>query len=139
GATKWEYRILTKEQVADLGKGDVAVGLNRLGEQGWELAAIEPAVAPVKDPSAQFYLKRPTGWDYRQPSRPGLEPRVEAARANLDAWKERAAWSKRMAKKGLMSEAQADADRERLQHAARSLEQAERELKALPAEPQKKR
>src|SRR5438128_2347809 len=43
GAPKWEYRILTKEQIIELGKKDLAAGLNQLGDQGWELAAVETA------------------------------------------------------------------------------------------------
>jgi hypothetical protein len=41
--SSWEYRILMKEQIIELGKKDLTAGLNKLGEQGWELAAVETA------------------------------------------------------------------------------------------------
>src|SRR5438552_10170455 len=43
GAARWEYRILTKDQVLELGKKDLAAGLNKLGDDGWELVAAPPA------------------------------------------------------------------------------------------------
>src|SRR5437763_17022518 len=63
---KWEYRVLTRERVAALGKSDLAAGLNRLGEEGWQLVAVEPAFTPEKsskDPAraAHFFLMRPKG------------------------------------------------------------------------------
>src|SRR5882672_9356051 len=42
-AVKWEYRIVTKEQLLDLGNKDLVAGLNKLGDEGWELTAVEPA------------------------------------------------------------------------------------------------
>ena len=47
--TKWEYRIINSEN-------DIEERLNKLGQQGWELVAVNP-------PSA--YLKRNLG-SYRE-------------------------------------------------------------------------
>src|SRR6266702_2739036 len=50
---RWEYSVLTKEEVAKAGKDDFRAGLNKLGEEGWELVTIEtqslvPRAQPVK-------------------------------------------------------------------------------------------
>jgi hypothetical protein len=128
GPAKWEYRILTREQVAKLGKNDVVAGLNRLGKDGWELVAVEPALAPAKGAGAvQFYLKRPR--DDRRARREEAQDRVDAARAYLAMWQERSAWSERMVRKGLLTEAQAGADKARVAQAALALDRAERELR----------
>ena len=50
---KWEYQILTKEQIIELGKKDLTAGLNRLGEQGWELAAVEGPTS-LNEPSPRL-------------------------------------------------------------------------------------
>jgi hypothetical protein len=60
---KWEYQVLTKEQVAGLGKKDLAAGLNKLGDESWELVAVEAASPPevqVGKPTGPvtFYFKR---------------------------------------------------------------------------------
>jgi Bacterial type II/III secretion system short domain len=62
-STRWEYQVLTKEQVADLGKKNLAAGLNKLGDESWELVAVEAGSPPetqVGKPSGAvtFYFKR---------------------------------------------------------------------------------
>ena len=69
---KWEYRVLSRDQIAELGKNDLAAGLNRLGEHGWQLVTVEPAFTPEKNSTvparaAQYYLIRPK--DYPHPAR----------------------------------------------------------------------
>jgi multidrug efflux pump subunit AcrA (membrane-fusion protein) len=54
-----------------------------------------------------------------------VEGKIETARSDLDDWKDRAAWSSRMVKKGLMSKVQADADANRAEAARINLEQLE--------------
>jgi Ca2+-binding EF-hand superfamily protein len=39
---KWEYHSQTTATIAKLGDGDFLTGLNRLGDDGWELAGAEP-------------------------------------------------------------------------------------------------
>lgn len=39
--SRWDYQVLTKERVLELGNKDLAAGLNALGAQGWELAAVD--------------------------------------------------------------------------------------------------
>ena len=48
---RWEYRVLTEEQVIALGKKDLAAGLNKLGDEGWELVTV----------GAHYIFKRPNG------------------------------------------------------------------------------
>jgi hypothetical protein len=135
---KWEYRVLTREQVAKLGKNDLVAGLNLLGEEGWELVSVEPAFTPPRDSNvparaAQFYLKRLKDWQRTQ--REQALKRVDLAQADVAMWQERSAWSQRMVKKGFMTAAQAEADQTRLQRARMTLEKAERELKGLSSMP----
>jgi uncharacterized protein (TIGR03067 family) len=63
-AAKWEYQVLTRAQVADLGKKDVGAGLNKLGSEGWELVTVEPGSRSEGRGGSSagcttFYLKRP--------------------------------------------------------------------------------
>jgi hypothetical protein len=54
----WEYRILTKDELLELGKKDIEEGIFHMGRQGFQLAGIEPgktALAPTF-----FYFQRPT-------------------------------------------------------------------------------
>jgi hypothetical protein len=113
---KWEYRILTREQVLDLGRKDLAAGLNQLGGDSWELAAVDGV----------YIFKRPRdqGWRRAEDIKsvlPLLESEVELLR-------DRAAWAERMVKKGFMTERQAEAERLKLRSAEISLERARREL-----------
>lgn len=39
----WEYKVVTEADIQGLGKEDLASGLNKLGEDGWELTAYEKA------------------------------------------------------------------------------------------------
>src|SRR6516162_1884631 len=82
--TKWEYRVLTKEQILDLGKKDLAAGLNQLGDEGWELAAVESA----------YIFKRPR----QQRTVEDARRQLAAAEADAEMQKDRAAWSERMFK-----------------------------------------
>ena len=123
-ARAWEYRVLTKEQVKELGMQDLSAGLNQLGDEGWELAAVDGG----------YIFKRPK----RQKTLEEKKQQVAVAEADLDAQKDRVAWSARMVKKGLISETQLQAERARLDHAQMTLERAIRELKAkLLPEPKK--
>jgi outer membrane protein TolC len=56
---------------------------------------------------------------------------ADLARSNLEQYRERAAWSERMVKKGYMSPAQAQAERSRVDAAAADLEKAVERLKAV--------
>jgi hypothetical protein len=38
---QWEYAVHDKDALAKLGGGDVAAGLNKLGDEGWELVAVD--------------------------------------------------------------------------------------------------
>src|SRR5207237_85667 len=53
---RWEYRVLTRDQVLELGKKDLTAGLNRLGGDGWELVAIDTAYI-FKRPGDRFRVQ----------------------------------------------------------------------------------
>jgi hypothetical protein len=76
--SKWEYRILTKGEVLELGNKDLSTGLNKLGDEGWELAAVDSA----------YIFKRPKG-PSRQQVEADLKERVTLAEAEVDQLKER--------------------------------------------------
>jgi hypothetical protein len=46
---RWEYKVVSEADILKLGKDDLAAGLNKLGEDGWELVAFE---------KTRFILKR---------------------------------------------------------------------------------
>jgi type II secretory pathway component GspD/PulD (secretin) len=61
---KWEYRAVKRSQVLELGKGDLTAGLNKLGEEGWELVSAQQPSSSDRGPgrttgSTEFYFKRP--------------------------------------------------------------------------------
>jgi len=60
-----------------------------------------------------------------------VEGRIETSRSDLEDWKDRAAWSARMAKKGLMSKVQADADASRRDASQIALAKVEEEKRVL--------
>src|SRR5262245_35855526 len=51
---KWQYSVLSRPQVARLAGDDLQAGLDKLGDEGWELVAVEPAPGP-----GHLYFKRP--------------------------------------------------------------------------------
>src|SRR5688572_28572906 len=67
---KWEYRLLAKREVAKLAGGDMRAGLNKLGEEGWELVALGAARGD------ELYFKRPG----RAASRPAGAPAAADAK-----------------------------------------------------------
>jgi hypothetical protein len=123
GAPRWEYRVLTKEQVSELGKNDLAAGLNKLGDDGWELAAVDAA----------YIFKRPRDQAAKQPE--DLKAQVAQAESDVEARKDRVAWAERMVRKGYLNDRQVEAERGQLRKAEMALEKARRELKQLPPDP----
>jgi hypothetical protein len=121
-APRWEYRVLTRDQVTELGKRDLAAGLNRLGDDGWELAAIDAA----------YIFKRPKVRRGEQVA--DVRRRLALLASDVEVWQERVAWARRMARKGFLSDRQLDAEEVRLKLAERALGEAQRELKRLAPE-----
>jgi hypothetical protein len=75
--TTWEYRVLTRSSLAQLGKDNLEAGLNELGAEGWELIGIETG---AKSSSYSYIFRRP-GTN---------KPRSDAKRAAEPAPKEKA-------------------------------------------------
>ena len=122
GLLRWEYRVLAKEQVLELGKKDLTAGLNHLGMQGWELAGIDNG----------YIFKR------RQTLGPNivaeLKQRLAAAEAEVDSRKARLLWTERMARKGFVSESRVEAERSLVTEAEMDADRLRRDLdaQALP-------
>ncbi len=117
---RWEYRVLSKQHVLDLGKQDLAAGLNALGDAGWELAAVDAA----------YIFKRPR--DAGRLREAARQRRMALIAADVDQWRERVAWAERMARKGFLSAQRVEADRARLQAAEAALDRARQELLPPP-------
>jgi hypothetical protein len=115
-APEWEYRVLTKAQVLDLGKNDLATGLNKLGGDGWELAAVDGAYIfkRIKSPGRESAAE--------------MQRRITLIESEVEVLRERVGWAQRMVKKGFLSDRQLDAERLRLQAAESALGEARREL-----------
>src|SRR5580765_928606 len=79
---------------------------------------------------AKLDLEKYTDGDFKQALK-DVEGRIETARSDLENWKDRAAWSQRMLKKGLMSKVQADADESRVDGARFALDKVEEERRVL--------
>jgi hypothetical protein len=120
---QWEYRVLTKAQLLDLGKKDLAAGLNKLGDEGWELAAFDSAYI-FKRPKVQKYSEVP-------------KLRLKLAEADVEQQRERVQWAKRMVKKGFLSANQLKDEERLLRELEIVLEEAEQDVKSMPTEPKK--
>src|SRR5205807_1750697 len=75
---------------------------------------------------AQIDLDKYQKGDYQQ-AKQDVEGRIETAKSDLESWTERAAWSRRMLQKGLMSKVQADADQDRRQGAKIAFDKVKKE------------
>jgi hypothetical protein len=79
---RWEYRTVTRQELLDLGKNDVNAGLNKLGDDGWELVAVRPGAAagPERGPrrpgesGTEYYFKRPASAPMVSASAPPAGP-----------------------------------------------------------------
>jgi hypothetical protein len=120
---QWEYRVLTRDQILDLGKKDLAAGLNQLGDDGWELVVAEPT----------FIFKRPRDLVRKQASE--TKRRIILLESDVEMLKDRVAWAERMLRKGYLTEQQANAERLRLEAAQISLDEARKQLKEPPSGP----
>jgi hypothetical protein len=119
GVICWEYRVLTKEQVLDLGKQDLAAGLNKLGDEGWELAAVD----------GKYVFKRLKDQFSRKVEE--IRRHIANAEADVESWKDRVAWAERMLKKGYMSATQLQAEQAQLTQSELALDAARKALKSL--------
>jgi hypothetical protein len=126
---QWEYRVLTKNQILELGKNELASGLNRVGGDGWQLVAVEPSQPPT------FYFKRPRYSVAEQIEElQALMPRLEL---DVAVARERADWAERMARKGYAYEANVGVTNQQLKLAEFALDRAKKHLEALTPEPAK--
>lgn len=119
-ALKWEYQVLAKEQVCALGKKDLGVGLNQLGSQGWELAAVD---------GAYIFKRRKESNDLQTEEFKRAIPLIES---DISLLKQRVGWAERMQRKGYLTQRQVGDEQLRLKEAELALETARRHLDSLP-------
>jgi hypothetical protein len=120
----WEYRVLTRDEVIDQGgKKDLAAGLNKLGAEGWELAAVDTV----------YIFKRSRDRSARTAA--ALRNQIPLLISDLELMQDRVSWAERMVRKGYMTDQQLQAERAALKMAELALERARQELKALTGEP----
>jgi hypothetical protein len=123
---KWEYRVVTKDQIAELGKKDLAAGLNKLGEEGWELVVIDGG----------YIFKRLKPQTEKEIA--DVKLRIAIINRDIEMQKDRLAWSVRMLRMGYLSQQAVLAEQERLTRIELVLERTTRELDKLvppPKEP----
>jgi multidrug efflux pump subunit AcrA (membrane-fusion protein) len=79
---------------------------------------------------AKIDLEKYVKGDFEQALK-DVDGRTTTAKSDLDDWKDRAAWSARMVKKGLMSKVQAEADANRVEASMINLKKLEEEKRVL--------
>jgi hypothetical protein len=121
---RWEYRVLTKAQLLELGRNDLTAGLNKLGDEGWELSAFDAA----------YIFKRPK---VQQRSIEVLKLRIGLVEADIEQQRDRVQWSQRMVKRGFLAANQLKDETRLLRELEIALEEAKQDLKSLQAEPKK--
>ena len=72
GRPQWEYQTLSRVKVTELGKNDFAAGLNKLGDDGWELVAVTPSLDAPPGRPAEYYFKQAKAAVARDEPRPGV-------------------------------------------------------------------
>jgi multidrug resistance efflux pump len=100
------YKIVDSQNQSDIKTAEIAVDLAKL--------------------DLEKYLKG----DYLQTKR-DIEGRTKTAESDLEQYRDRAAWSDRMVKKGYQTASQAQADRSRLQSAEIALAKVQEEMRVL--------
>lgn len=101
-----EYSIQESQNISDIEKAKNDLALAKLEKAKYEEGDY---VAALKD----------------------IQGKMETAKSDLEDWKDRAAWSARMVKKGLMSKVQADADKSRADASRISLGKLEEDERVL--------
>jgi hypothetical protein len=133
GLPKWEYRVLTKDEVLKLGQKDLTAGLNKLGDAGWELVTVESdAQEPgsrAAQKSAQFYFKRPANLIEKQAET--VKERIRRAEFTVTSWMEEVARAERLLTRGFISKKDLQAVKDQLKEAETALDEARTELKKL--------
>jgi hypothetical protein len=121
--SKWEYRVLSRDQLVELGKNDLAAGLNKLGNEGWELAVVDGA----------YIFKRPKAQHEKEIAE--LKLRIAVLNSDIEMQKDRLAWTSRMFKMGYLSKQAVVAEQTRLENLELVLEKMNRDLERLVSPP----
>jgi hypothetical protein len=79
----WEYRVLTRGSIDELGKDNLEAGLNALGAEGWELVSIDSSAKPTS--GNRYIFRRPGAAKPRTDTKPAVAPAsTEKADAKID-------------------------------------------------------
>jgi hypothetical protein len=108
---------------------------------GRAVAAVEAIQKALRDlpPGADLEQIRKALARIREQIVKDVQGRLSLAKADMEQWRERAAWSERMVKKGFLTRAQAQADRAHAQDAMLRVGRLQDDLKALRADELPKR
>jgi len=120
---RWEYRVVTKDQVVELGKNDLAAGLNKLGNEGWELVVVD---------GGYIFKRSKVQYDKEIAD---LKLRIAILNRDIEMQKDRVAWSSRMLKMGYVSPPAVVAEKERLERYELILEKLNKDLDRMSAPP----
>lgn len=130
GPPCWEYRALSRAQVVELGKNDFVAGLNKLGEEGWELVSVTRG--------DDYIFKRPgLRPEEKQRAIEQLRSRVRLIETDYDTAKDRLAWSERMVKKGFLAENQLQAEKDKVKAIEDALKEAKLYLQKVDPQPER--
>jgi hypothetical protein len=73
---KWEYKTLNRRDIVQLGNNDLTTGLNKLGDEGWEMVACATLTGNVAA-NVEFYFKRSKGRTATEGGKTGGPPAVQ--------------------------------------------------------------
>lgn len=73
---RWEYRVETPWSLTGDQKFSMTEGLNKLGNEGWELVAIESSSQKAGNPPSNYIFRRPTTKALIEP-KPAVEPKLK--------------------------------------------------------------
>jgi len=115
---------------------DAAKEKDQAQQTATALEAIRKALADLPPGAETDQIKK--SLERLQSQLKDLQGRVTLAEADLAMWRERMAWSERMAKKGFLTNQQAQADRARFNSAEIALQKVQEEFKKFLGDPKKR-
>jgi hypothetical protein len=77
-AVKWEYKVLSRAAIEELANNDFEAGLNKLGDEGWDLYVVPTTpTAAGRGKAPEYYFKRVKGPAAKEPPKTDA-PKEEA-------------------------------------------------------------
>lgn len=69
----WEYRVLSRGSLTELGKESLEAGLNQVGAEGWELVGIDAGPVAKSSAAHSYIFRRPGMFKQRGEAKPAAE------------------------------------------------------------------